>query len=73
VQLGERFLLDWFEFEAVADGYRLWSADDREPIADVEALPEQCQVCMLRSGLRFRCDSLDDVERRVGACRLLGL
>ena len=73
MQRGERFLLDWFEFEAVQDGYRLWSADDPEPIADVEALSEQCQVCMLRSGLRFRCDSLDDVERRVGACRLLGL
>jgi len=73
VQRGERFLLDWFEFEAVEGGYRIWSADDPEPVADVEALPEQCQVCMLRSGLRFQCDSLDDADRRVAACRYLGL
>lgn len=70
---GERFLLDWFEIESTDDGYRLWSADDPAPVADVETLPEQCRVCMLRSGLEFRCASLDDAERKIAACRALGL
>lgn len=70
---GERFLLDWFELEAIDDGYRLWSADDPKPIAEVQALPERCRVCMLRSGLEFQCTSLDETERKVAACRRLGL
>ncbi|MBF4588708.1 hypothetical protein [Curtobacterium sp. VKM Ac-1395] len=73
MQRGERFLLDWFEAEALDPDYRLWSADTTEPVADIETLPEACRVCMLRSGLKFTCDSLDDAERRIGACRLLGL
>ncbi|SBN64694.1 hypothetical protein GA0004736_3658 [Curtobacterium sp. 9128] len=52
MQRGERFLLDWFEAEALAPGYRLRSADTTEPVADIETLPEACRVCMLRSGRR---------------------
>lgn len=70
---GERFLLDWFELEATSDGYRLWSAGENTPVAEVETLPEQCRVCMLRSGLEFRCSSLDDAERKIAACQYLGL
>ena len=73
MQPGERFLLDEFELEATTDGYRLWAADDPAPIADVTTLPEQCQVCMLRSGLEFRCESLTDAEQKIAACRYLGL
>lgn len=70
---GERFLLDWFELESTAEGYRLWSPDDPSPVAVVTALPEHCRVCMLKSGLEFRCDSLDEAERKVAACRYLGV
>jgi hypothetical protein len=70
---GERFLLDWFELEAMPDGYRVWAPDDPDAIAEVRTLPEQCRVCMLRSGLEFCCASLDDAERKVAACQALGL
>lgn len=53
MQRGERFLLDWFVTEALDPGYRLWSADASEPIAEIETMPETCRVCMLRSGLEF--------------------
>ena len=73
VQLGERFLLDWFELESTQDGYRLWSANEKAPVADVQTLPEQCRVCMLASGLEFRCASLAEAEQKIAACRYLGL
>jgi hypothetical protein len=73
MQRGERFLVDWFEAKALDSGYRLWSADTTEPVADIETLPEACRVCILRHGLEFTCDSLNDAKRRVSACRLLGL
>lgn len=73
MERGERFLLDWFEFESTADGYRLWSAEEPGPIAEVTALPEQCRVCMLRSGFEFRCADLADAESKIAACRYLGL
>lgn len=66
-------MLDWFEAEAVDQGYRLWSADDPEPVAHVETMPESCRVCRLRSGLEFTCKSLDAAEQRIAACRYLGL
>lgn len=70
---GERFLLDSFEIEATSEGFRFWAADDVAPVADVAVLPEQCRICMLRSGFEFRCVSLDDAERKIAACRALGL
>ena len=70
---GERFLLDMFELESTADGYRLWAADDTAPVADVISLSERCQVCMLRSGLQFRCTSLAEAEQKIAVCRYLGL
>lgn len=70
---GERFLLDVFEAESTATGYRLWAVDDLEPVAEVVTLPERCQVCMFASGLEFQCASLDDAERKIAACRYLGL
>lgn len=73
MQPGERFLLDVFEFESTVEGYRLWAADDPAPVADITALPEQCRVCMLRSGLEFRCRDLSEAEEKVAACRFLGL
>lgn len=73
MQPGERVLLDWFEFESTADGYRLWSANTASPVAEISALPEQCRVCMLRSGLEFQCVSLVEAERKIAACQYLGL
>jgi len=71
---GERFMLEQFEFEVILDGYRIWAADDTAPVADVTAvLPEQCRVCMLRSGLEFPCQGLADAERKAAACWWLGL
>lgn len=70
---GERFLLDYFELETTGEGYRLWAPDDPSPVADVATLPEQCRICMLRSGFEFRCASLDEAERKIAACRTLGL
>jgi hypothetical protein len=72
--LGDRFLLDQFEFEVTREGYRIWAADDAAPVADViEPMPERCRVCMLRSGFEFRCNGLTDTERKIAACRELGL
>lgn len=73
MQPGEGFLLDVFELEATTDGYRLWAVDDPDPVDEVIALPEQRRVCMLRSGLRFRCNSLSDAEQKIATCRYLGL
>lgn len=71
---GELFLLDRFELEATGDReYRVWAAEDREPVADVEAWPEQCRVCMFRSGFAFRCDTLGQAGQRIAACQQLGL
>ena len=73
MQRGQRFLLDWYELESIPNGYRLWSPDEAEPVADVQTLPEQCRVCMLASGLEFRCASLAEAEQKIAACRYLGL
>jgi hypothetical protein len=74
VQPGERFLLERFELEATRDGeYRVWAAEDTEPVADAQTLPEQCRVCMLRSGFAFHCTTLDQAEQRIAACRQFGL
>lgn len=70
---GERILLDYFELEATDDGYRAWAPDDPSPVADIAPLPEQCLICMLRSGFEFRCASLTDAEHKIAACRSLGL
>lgn len=73
MRAGERVLLDWFELEAIVEGYRCWAADEPAPVAEIQTLPEQCRVCMLRSGLEFRCAGLDEAERKISACHRLGL
>lgn len=70
---GERFLLDMFEAESTNSGYRFWAADDPSPVADVVTLSERCDVCMLTSGLEFRCTNLDEAERKIAICKYLGL
>jgi hypothetical protein len=73
VRPGERFLLDMFEAESTEAGYRFWAPDDPSPVADVTTRPERCDVCMLTSGLEFRCATLDEAERKIAACKYLGL
>ena len=73
MRAGERFLLDVFEAESIETGYRFWAADDPSPVADVITRPERCDVCMLTSGLEFRCANLAEAERKIAICKYLGL